>query len=186
MLQNNIGIIKRLPVSVPRKTLLTTYKSFNRSHLDYGDILYDKTENQNFQNKLEKGQCKACLAIIGAIQGTSKQKIYNELGLHTLIERRWHSQLTFLYKIVNGLLPEYLYLYLKFPSQDNYPLRSASTKINPIPSRSKTFRKTFLPYCINEWNKLKPEVRNAKQISVFKKMIITEKIPFSLFIIQLV
>ena len=36
------------------------------------------------------------------------------LGLHTLIERRWRSKLTFFYKIVNG----YLYLYLKLPSQE--------------------------------------------------------------------
>ena len=35
-----IGIIKRLSVSVPRKALLTIYKSFIRPHLDYGDILY--------------------------------------------------------------------------------------------------------------------------------------------------
>ena len=134
------GIIKRLSFSVPRKALLTIYKSFIRPHLDYGDILYDKPGNQNFQNKLEKVQYKACLAITGAIQGTSRQKIYDELGLHTLIERRWRSKLTFFYKIVNGLLPKYLYSYLKFPSQENYPLRSAlTTKINPIPSRSKTF-----------------------------------------------
>ena len=49
-----IGIIKRLSVSVPRKSLLTIYKSFIRPHLYYGDIFYDKPENQNFQNKLEK------------------------------------------------------------------------------------------------------------------------------------
>ena len=139
-----IGIIKRLSVSVPRKALLTIYKSFIRPHLDYGDILYDKPEDQNFQNKLEKVQYKACLAITGAIQGTLRQKIYDELGLHTLIERRWRLKLTFFYKIVNGLLPEYLYSNLQFPSQENYTLRSASTtKMNPIPSRSKTFRKTF-------------------------------------------
>ena len=152
--------------------------------------IYDKPENQSFQNKFEKVQYKACLAITGAIQGTSRQKNYDELGLHTLIERRWRSKLTFFYKIVNGLLPGYLYLYLKFPSQENYPLRSASnTKINSFPLRSKTFRKTFFPYCINEWNKLKPKVRNAKQKGVFKKIVITEKkrkIPFSLCIIQLV
>ena len=165
-----IGIIKRLPVSVSRKALLTIYKSFIRLHLDYGDILYDKPGNQNFQNKLEKVQYKACLAITGAIQGTSRQKNYDELGLYTLIERRWRSKLTFFYKIVYGLLTKYLYSYLKFPSQDNYPLRSALTaKINPIPSRSKTFRKTFFRYCINEWNNIKPEVRNAKQRGVFKK-----------------
>ena len=145
-----IGVIKRLSVNVPRKVLLTIYKSFIRPHLDYGDILYDKPGNQNFQIELEKGQFKACLAITGAIQRTSRQKIYDELGLDTLNERRWRSKLTSFYKIVNGLLPKYLYSYLKFPSQENYPLRSALiTKMNPIPSRSKTFRNTFFPYCIN-------------------------------------
>ena len=60
------------------------------------------------------------------------------------MERRWCSKLTFFYKIVNGLLPEYLYSYLKFPSQENFSLRSASTtKINPIPSRTKTLKKKF-------------------------------------------
>ena len=119
---------------------------------------------------MQKVQYKACLAITGAIQGTSRQKMYDELGLHTLIERRWRGKLTYFYKIVNGLLSEYLYLYLKVPSQENYPLRSAvTTKINPIPSRSKTFRKTFFSYCTNQWNNLKPEVRNAKQIGVSQK-----------------
>ena len=48
-----IGIMKRLSVSVPRKALLSIYKSFITPHLNYGDLLYDKPENQNFQNKLE-------------------------------------------------------------------------------------------------------------------------------------
>ena len=51
-----IGIIKRLSVSFPRKAFLTIYKSFIRPHLDYGHILYDKPENQHFQNNLEKVQ----------------------------------------------------------------------------------------------------------------------------------
>ena len=51
-------------------------------------LIYDKPENQTFQNKIQNHQYKACLAITGAIQGTSRQKKYNELGLHTLIERR--------------------------------------------------------------------------------------------------
>ena len=165
-----IGIIKRLSVSTPRKALLTIYKSFIRPHLDYGVILYDKPENQKFQNKFEKIQYKACLAITGTVRGTSGKQIYDELGLHTLIKRRWRNKLTFFYKIINDLLPEYVYSYLKFPLQVNDPLRSASTtKINPIPSRSKAFRKTFFPYFINEWRNLQPEVRNAKQISVFLK-----------------
>ena len=62
-----IGLIRRPKVNVPRKALLTIYKSFIRPHLDYGDILYDKPENENFQNKLEKVQCRACLAIFARI-----------------------------------------------------------------------------------------------------------------------
>ena len=41
--------------------------------------------------------------------------------------------------------------------------------MNPIPLRSKTFRKNFFPFCKNDWNSLKPEASNAKQIDVFKK-----------------
>ena len=42
-----------------------------------------KPENNFFQNKLERVQYKACLSIIGAIQRTSRVKLYDELGLHS-------------------------------------------------------------------------------------------------------
>ena len=44
------------------------YKSFVRPRLDYGGILYDKPNNEDFQNELEKVQHRACLAITGAIK----------------------------------------------------------------------------------------------------------------------
>ena len=65
-------------MNLPRKALLTIYKSIIRPHLDYGDILYDKPNNENFQDNIEKVQYRACLAITGAIQGTLKEKIYDE------------------------------------------------------------------------------------------------------------
>ena len=74
--------MKRLLINLPRNSLLTIYKSFIRPHLDYGDILYDNPDNENFQSKLEKVQYRACLAITGAIKGTSRERLYNELGLH--------------------------------------------------------------------------------------------------------
>ena len=114
---NLIGLIRRLSVHLPRNALLTIYKSFVRPNLDYGDILYDKPDNQSFQSKLEKVQYRACLPITNAIQGTSKERIYDELGLYSLSKRRWRSKLIFFYKIINGMLPDYLYSYLEFPSQ---------------------------------------------------------------------
>ena len=66
-----ISLIRRLSVNLPRNALLTIYKSFVRPYLDYGDILYDKPNHENFQNKLEKVQYRARPAITGAIQRTS-------------------------------------------------------------------------------------------------------------------
>ena len=74
--------MKRLSINLPRNSLLTIYKSFIRPHLDYGDILYDNPNNENFQSKLEKVQYRAYLAITGAIKGNSREKLYNEFGLH--------------------------------------------------------------------------------------------------------
>ena len=113
--------MKRLSVNLPPSSLLTTYKSFIRPHLEYGDILYDKTDNESFQKKKKKVQYKACLAITGAIQGTSTEKLYEEFGLHSLVERHRRNKLIFFYKIVDALLPDYLYSYLNFASQQNYP-----------------------------------------------------------------
>ena len=79
-------------------------------------------------------------------------------------------------------MPKYLYSYLTFPTPENYPLRSALTnKANVIPSRTRTFKKTFFPYCINEWNNLNAKVRNAKSIKFFKKMIVTDNKENSVF-----
>ena len=94
-----IGLIRRLSVNLPRNALLTIYKSFIRPHLDYGDILYDKPSNDNFQNKMEKVQYRTCLAISGGIQGTSTEWLYDELGLQSLVKRRWHNKLMFFIKL---------------------------------------------------------------------------------------
>ena len=41
-------------------------------------FLYDQVFNNLFKEKLESFQYNACLALTGAIRGTSKEKIYQE------------------------------------------------------------------------------------------------------------
>ena len=124
---------------------------------------------------MEKCQYRACLSTTGVIQGTSREQLYNELGLHSLVKRRWCNKLVF-YKTVNRLLPDFLDSYLDFPSQENYLLGLSSTSIiRPLPTRTKSFKGTFCPYCINKWNKLKVGIRNAKSVNIFKKSIASNK-----------
>ena len=79
-----IGLIRKSAHVLPRSSLLTIYKLFLRPHLDYGDIIYSQPNNENFCNLIEKVQCNAALTKTGAIKGTSRLKIYNELGIESL------------------------------------------------------------------------------------------------------
>ena len=52
------------------------YKAFIRPHQDYGDIHYDQGYNTSFNQKLERTQCNAYLAIAWVIRGNLKEKLY--------------------------------------------------------------------------------------------------------------
>ena len=84
-----IGIIKRLSNTLPRKSLLTVYKSLIRPRLDYCDIIYDQPNNESLCTKIEHIQYNAALALTGAIKGRCQTKLYKELGLESLKFRRW-------------------------------------------------------------------------------------------------
>ena len=75
-----IGIINKLSNVLPRKSLITMYKSFVRTHLDYGDLIYDQPNNESFCQQTESIWYNASLAINGAIKGASRSKLYNRVG----------------------------------------------------------------------------------------------------------
>ena len=89
-----IGLLCKLQNILPREPLLTIYKSFVRPHLDYGDVIYDQHYNNSFHQKLESIQYNAALAIAGAIRGYSREKLYQELGLESLLQQRWFGKLS--------------------------------------------------------------------------------------------
>ena len=62
-----IGLLHKLQSLLPSTPLTIIYKSFIRSHLDYGDMIYDQTFNMSFQQKMENIQHNAVLGITHAI-----------------------------------------------------------------------------------------------------------------------
>ena len=103
-----IGLIRKLRNFLSRPSLLQIYKSFVRPHLDYGDVIYDNSFIGSFQKKLESIQYDAALAITGAIRRTSREKIYSELDLESLQDRRWYRKLRVFCKILNNMSPKVL------------------------------------------------------------------------------
>ena len=49
------------------------------------------------------------LQIIGAIRGSSREKLYQELGFKSLQQRRWYRKLCFFFKIMKSQSPKYLF-----------------------------------------------------------------------------
>ena len=68
-----IGLLRKLQKTLPRPALMTMYKAFVRPHLHYDDQIYYEAYNESFNQKLKSIQYNACLALSGAIRGSSRE-----------------------------------------------------------------------------------------------------------------
>ena len=169
-ISKTMGLLRKFQQILPRSSLLTIYKTFIRSRLDYADIIYDQAYNSAFHDKLESIQYNACLAITGAIRGTSTEKIYQELGLESLKSRRWFRKLCHFYKIFNEKSPSYLFNLI--PNFHRVYNTRLSYNISPIKVRHDYFKNSFFPSAISEWNKLDLNIRNSASLNTFKKKLL--------------
>ena len=163
----SINLLRKLNLTLPRSSLLIIYKSSIRPHLDCGGIVYDQPNNSSLSEKIESLQYNAALAITGAIKGSSKEKLYQELGFESLKDRRWMRKLCYLYKVISSKRPSYLYDMLP-------PLQRSQRNqgfFHPLLCRTEIFKNSFLPYTINEWNKLDPEIKRIDSYVGFRKKI---------------
>ena len=127
-----------------------------RPLLDYGDIIYDQPHNESV--------CKVALAITGTVQGTSREKIYQELGLESLRARRWYKRLSCMFKIVKEEAPNYLINLIPKIQQ------TTRTRINRMPTvhrRTDCF-KNFFSFHSKRLVQIYEAMRNSESISIFQ------------------
>ena len=182
--RKGIGIIKHLSPYLPLKSRDQIFKMHIRPHLDYCDFIYHipvKTrETNNFDtsrslnylmNSLESIQYQAALAVSGTWKGTSRTKIYDELGWEPLEHRRIFRRLTQFYKIMNGLTPDYLKI--PIPSLHGHLFGYRKTNVlDTIFCRTDKYQNSFFPDSVMLWNDLGPQLRGAESISIFKKNLL--------------
>ena len=96
----------------------------------------------NLMGKLESVQYSAALAVTGAWRGTSREKLYAELGWESLNFRRWSRRLTLFFKIVNNLTPLYSKEPIPLLHRSNYSLRNQDI-IGRIGSKKLTAKSVF-------------------------------------------
>ena len=82
IVNNDKPLLRRY--SIPSKPLLSIHKTLLRPHLDYCDANYDKPPLKG--SETPQNQFKY---LSGAIKGTFKEKLYNELGQEYPRDREW-------------------------------------------------------------------------------------------------
>lgn len=159
--KKNIGIIKYLNKFLPFKTLVHMYKALVRSHLDYCDIIYHipPTSHEpplgvtlhDHMEMIEKTQYQAALAVTGAWQGTSRVKIYEELGWESLSDRRMCKRVLQLHKIIDEKSPNYLRD--KLPPNRNVVINLPYV-FHDIRCRTDRYQNSFYPNAVSLWNNI--------------------------------
>ena len=151
---------------LPRPSPLQIYKCFVRLHLDYGDIIYDKAFIGSFQKKLESIQYNTALAITGTIRGTSREKVYSELGLESSQDRRWYKKLYVFYRILNNMLPKYLSDIIPSTTRRHSSRNASSIPLESV--NNNYFINSFFPSTVTECNKLDLSIHNSTSLHIFK------------------
>ena len=157
---------KKLRHSLLRKSLITIYKAFFRPLIDHGVIIYDQPQNESFCEKLESLQYKAALAITGDIQGTSRNKIYQELGLESLQSRRSYKRM---FKIMKEK-PNYL---INLVPKCETNTRTRNNSIPTFNCRTDCFKYSFFPSIQNDRFNLDFNMRNSESISILKSRLLS-------------
>ena len=143
--------------------------------IDDGDIIYDQPQNKSFCEKIESVQYRAALVIIGTIQGTSCDKIYQELGLESLKSRRWYKRLVCMFKIMNEKAPNYL---ISLIAKYEPTIRARNNSIPSYKCQTNCFKNSFFPSTPNDWFNLDINIINSESISLFKCKLFSFIRPF--------
>ncbi len=101
-----IGFIRYLSKYVSRHVLDQIFKRCVRPHLDYADILYHKYDPEiklDITKRLQQTQYSAALAVTGTWRGTSRQRLYEDLGRESVYHRRWFRCMCHFFSFQNHL-----------------------------------------------------------------------------------
>ena len=166
-----LGVLRRAREFLNRSTKILLYKSLVLPHLDYCDLVYMCTKEENLQ-KLQLIQNSACRIILKADNYASIKMLHEELQLPLLSERRTiHMAM----ECFSGVHNTESGLHYMFKPQDETCARATrSTRTNLVEVvniRAVTGRRAFSFRGPNFWNKLEADSRTITDKPAFKTHI---------------
>jgi len=119
---------------------------------------------------LEKSQRRALLAVTRAYQKTSTQSLLEETNMPPLSHRRTNQKKLLFYKIMTERTPAYL-KYLVPPTRKSLGIGPATRNADMITApatRTESFRTSFIPSAMRQWNVMDNAVKTSTSVGTFK------------------
>ena len=121
-------------------------------------------------DKLQIIQNRVLKTVLLAESRYSTSAIYNRLSLDTLEKRRYKQLLHVMYKIPDGMFPEYVLQ--KFEEHiTNYFLRNSVKKFMLCKVKTEVGKRTFSFRGVQCWNRLTYDLKCKLSLSSFKRAL---------------
>lgn len=106
--------------------------------------------------------------VTGATARSNIALLYQDLNWESLDQRRHCQCLIMMYKIVNGLVPQYLRDLLPNDIEGGHRLRSQTHQIIRVPyARTESYKRSFIPHALALWNSLERDKRSLPNLVAF-------------------
>ncbi len=163
--KQKLGTLGKIRKYLDQGTSLMLYKSLILPVIDYGDIVY-MTTSQNNLGKVQKLQNSACRIILRAERRTSTKYMHDQLELLELAPRRRYHLDTQVYKCMNNMVPQYISnMFENIELRHGVNTRSAANNVLVIPhTRTLAGESAFTVRAPLSWNRLPEDVKKAETL----------------------
>lgn len=169
--EQKLWFLRRNLKQATTKAKLTAYTTTVRPLLEYACIVWDPSKKYQSE-KIEKIQRRAARFILSNFRSSdSVTAMLNKLNLPPLATRRRVARLKFLYLMHRNYFNFNTEQYLK-PRLSRTVRSSHPNQLMPILTRLNTFKHSFLPNTIEDWNSLPPEITKSDSLAHFEKTLL--------------
>ena len=161
---NSLAFLRRNLASCPKDIKAQSYQSLVRPILEYASTVWDPHTQANI-NQLEAVQRRAARFVNGDYRTTSStSQMLKDLHWQPLQERRSHSKLVMVYRIVHGLVD----IPCTYYHPSTLSTRGHSLKFLVPFCRLDIYRHSFFPSGIRLWNSLPECIATVDSLEAFK------------------
>lgn len=153
-----------------RKVKAAAYTSYVRPTVEYASTVWDPHTQKNI-NKLEQVQRTSARYVTGNYDYTSSvSQMTHDLQWPTLAERRKHSRLTMMFKIIKQLVDIDSSAYLTWSQSAT---RGHCSRLLQYTCNSNAYASSFFPRTIRDWNSLPVDPLLHQTVDGFKAHLIS-------------